>query len=182
MFNLKKLFVVILCTLSLSASAALHLEPYAGFGSYTTTADSVAGISSDDIEVDAETMTTVGGRIGYSMLLFSGGLDLSMDSIDGGTRTNTALFFGVDMPILLRAYAKYILNSELARDDLDDNDVDVSFDSGYAFGLGFTGLPFLSINFEIEKSKYVLDIPSLSEDVDNDWASYTLSVSLPLDL
>ena len=182
MFNLKKALALFITIVSMPAFSALHLEPYAGFGNYTTTIDAIQGANSDDYEFDSKSMTTVGGRIGYSMLLFSAGLDLSMDSLDSGTRTNTGLFVGADMPILVRAYAKYLLNSKIEDDDLDDDNIDVSFDSGYAIGVGFTGLPFLSINFEIEKSKYVYDIAAVNEEVDSDWASYTLSVSLPLDL
>ena len=157
--------------------AGLHLEPYIGTGMYSTTIDAA---SASSYEASSDSASTLGARVGASFLLLSAGIDYSMDTMSGGSRSNTAVFVGVDMPILIRGYAKYIINSEYKDDDIDDAGFDIAFDSGYALGLGFTGLPFISINLEVEKSKYVLEQSGFS-DIDNDWVSYMLTVSLPLD-
>jgi len=162
-------------SITTSAFADLLADPYVGYGRYATssslssTTESGAGI------------TTVGARVGYVFTLASAGLDIQMDSLDGGTRMNTAAFAGIDMPILLRAWGKYIVNSKFENDDLGNAGYDLSFQSGYAVGLGYTGFPLLSLNFEIENSSYKYEHATLT-DLYVDWVSYLFSVSFPLDL
>lgn len=157
---------------SLSARAGLLVDPYIGYGSYGTTADLA------DAEFSGKGFTALGSRLGYSFLLVSAGIDYEMDTFSDGKRTNMSAFVGVDLPILLRFWAEYTFNSDLQFDDLNSN-IDIAFKNGQSFGIGFTGLPFLSINLEIETAKYALE--ASGGDIDLDWASYLLSVSFPLD-
>ena len=53
--------------------------------------------------------------------------------------------------------------------------------SGTILGVGFTGLPFVSLNLEMANYKYdEAELSGLSGNVDADFKHYTLSVSLPL--
>ena len=73
--KLKLAIAALAATLSMSSFAGFMIEPYAGFGTYATTLDAAAF---EDAEASGETYTSVGARAGYSLLLFSGGLDLEM--------------------------------------------------------------------------------------------------------
>ena len=174
---MKSLILSLLLTLSVSftAHAGLLVEPYIGMGTYATTSDLA------DADDDGNSMSVVGGRLGYSFLLVSAGLDYQMANIEDGKRNNMSAFVGVDLPILLRFWAEYTFNSTVTNDDLDDSGFDIAFKSGTSLGIGFTGLPFVSLNLEIENMKYTLEHDSV-DDIDLDWAGYVFSVSLPLDL
>ncbi len=152
--------------------AGILVDPYIGYGSYTTTYDTA---SLDD---DVESYSMIGSRLGYSFLLLSAGIDYEMDNFSDGKRTNTSVFVGVDLPILLRFWGEYIFNSNL---EIDDATYDIAFKNGYSLGVGFTGLPLVSLNLEVEKSSYKFEDVPLLGDFDTDWASYIFSVSFPLD-
>ncbi len=176
--SMLRLAILMSClAFSSNSFSGLLIEPYIGTGMYSTSIDAATASS---YEASTDSVSTIGGRLGASFILLSAGIDYSMDTMSGGSRSNTAVFVGVDMPILIRGYAKYIINSDYKDDDIKDAGFDIAFDSGYAIGLGFTGLPLISINLEMESSKYKLEYPGAS-DIDNDWVSYMLTVSLPLD-
>lgn len=157
------------------AHAGLLLDPYVGFGSGTIKLTSDASSLESD---DSESMSTVGARVGLSVPLFSAGIDYEMMTISDLSLTNTALFVGVNLP-LIRAWAEYIVSSKY--DDSDDNNSDeVDFQSGYGLGIGFTGLPFVSINLDIKALTYQREV--LGVDVDYAIGTTVLSISLPLDL
>ncbi len=176
--KLKLAIAALAATLSMSSFAGFMIEPYAGFGTYATTLDAAAF---EDAEASGETYTSVGARAGYSLLLFSGGLDLEMMATGDGNINNTAFWVGVDLPVLLRFYGKYIFSSSFDYDNDDASSVDLEFDSGYAVGVGFTGLPFVVINLEVSALNYTFENPlNTSQDVDFGVAATALTVSLPL--
>lgn len=168
--KLKLMAAAILACLSTSSFAGLMLEPYLGTGQYATSFDSSL---LTDSEADGESYTTVGGRVGYSFLLVSAGLDYELMSLDDASVTNTGFFVGVDLPILFRFYGKYIFNS-----NFDDDDIDLDFENGTVVGVGFTGLPFVVINLEVSSLNYTFDLSG--NDVDAAVAATALTVSLPL--
>ena len=57
--------------------------------------------------------------------------------------------------------------------------MDFTFKDGYGLGIGFTGLPFVSLNLEIEALNY--DAESSGVETDYSVASTILSVSMPFD-
>lgn len=176
--KLKSLLLLsILSLFSFTATAGIHVEPYIGYTNFTTTFE-----ASKDLKVSAKGLTTVGGRLGYSLLLFSAGVDYQLDKSSDHNRKNISAFVGVDFPILVRGYLKYVISSDYDNDDLPSGAGDITFKNGYAVGLGFTGLPFVSVNVEVEKSSYTAEDLPIVGDTDFDWASVMLSVSLPLDL
>ncbi|MBT4790371.1 MAG: hypothetical protein HON90_02270 [Halobacteriovoraceae bacterium] len=176
--KLKVLFTVVVLSLTSNSFAGLLVDPYIGIGQTKDTLD-LAGASEE-----SGSSTVIGSRLGYSFILLSAGIDYSMvkSSSDGDDidSTNMSVFVGVDMPILVRAWAEYFVSSDF---DVDNANVNgVSFKDGYGVGLGFTGLPFVSINLELDLLNYEVDLVGASKDYDYAVASTLLSVSLPLDL
>lgn len=169
----KLLLPLIVLTISLNTHAGFLIDPYIGAGNFTGVLDLDAGSDPDDIE---ESLTAVGSRLGYSFLLLSAGLDYQMLTIDGENQTNMSAFVGVDLPILLRFWGEYFFSSEA--DDVEDTEID--FVDGYGLGVGFTGLPFVSLNLEAQFLNYEGDISNV--DFDYQTVAYIFSVSLPLDL
>ena len=157
--------------------AGLVVEPYLGAGSVAQKF-TVSGL--DLADPDTETSSVVGARLGYSFLLLSAGIDYEMQTVDDVNMTNMAAFVGVDFPILVRAWAKYYVSSSFDVDGASD----FEFKDGYAVGVGFTGLPFVSLNLELQNLNYsyTKTEATVDYDVDHSLAATVLSVSLPLDL
>lgn len=172
-----KLLVGLMCLgLGSQAFAGLLIDPYVGIGQAKTTFD----IGSNDTD-ESGSSQSIGSRLGYSFILLSAGVDFEMAKSDSDgddvTLTNTSLFVGVDLPILLRFWGEYFINSSF---DLDGSDADFEFKDGYGLGVGFTGLPFVSINLEVSALNYDIELGPAEGDFT---VGHTLlSVSLPLDL
>lgn len=84
------------------------------------------------------------------------------------TRTTIYAVAGVDLPILLRGWVGYGFSDELKFDSGTEKGTSTKI------GVGFTGLPFVSLNLEYVTEK----IDSNNLDLKNN--AYVLSVSLPL--
>lgn len=166
------------------ASAAFLIEPYLGYKAIT---DGERGTT--EYETNG---VTYGGRLGLQQLGFMGGIDFSASSFDLETTTTTTteesdastsdfgLFVGYNAPILVRAWATYFLSSTL---DLKDADNTEYQGSGYALGLGYTGFPFLSVNFEYRQKSYDEQESSSGDSSlspEADFSEVLLSVSVPL--
>lgn len=181
MKKLAVVFALIFGTASVS-HAGILLEPYLGMemGKYTT-----------DLSGDGKTeFTNLGVRVAYTLpVLVWVGLDVNMGMSgkikpDSGSasdmkRTSMGAVVGVDLPILLRGWAGVGFSNELKI----DNSVNTKIKGTYTkFGVGFTGLPFLSLNLE-----YIIDSfkdttsDVASGDADFKHSSYMFSVSLPLE-
>lgn len=175
MRNLSLLLVLGSFLIVNTANAGFLIDPYLGTGQTKSVFDAVGGATSQDDDEDNTTVT--GARLGYSFLLLSAGIDYQMASVDGSNFTNTSVFVGVDLPILLRGWAEYFVGSTTDDSDFSDS---FKFKDGYGIGLGFTGLPFVSINLEIQNLNYEWD-GSTATGYDLATATTVLSVSLPLD-
>lgn len=173
---MKQKLMIVLCSvfMSVNAFSGLLIDPYVGVGRATSTI-SASGFSVTD--PDPESTTSVGARLGYSFLLLSAGIDYEMVTAGDDKLTNLSAFVGVDMPILIRAWAEYFVSSKF---DVDGG-VDRDFKDGYGIGLGFTGLPFVSLNLEVQNLNYEYDLTSAVK-ADQAVTATTFSVSLPLDL
>lgn len=94
---------------------------------------------------------------------------------EGSKRTSLYAVAGVDLPILLRGWVGYGFSNELKGDESDK-----LTGTSMKVGVGFTGLPFVSLNLEYLKETFnEVGGLSLPEDITND--AYVLSVSLPLE-
>ncbi len=163
---------ILFLVLSFNAAASFLIDPYIGTGLVKTSYES--GFSDDD-----DTLTSAGARVGYQFLLVSAGIDYSKGKAGDYEFTNTSLFAGVDLPILLRAWVEYFVSSDLSSNSSKFNSVDFEFKKGNSIGFGFTGLPFVSLNLEVQNIDYEADATT---DIDFDSAAYIFSVSLPLNL
>ena len=136
-----------------SASAGILIEPQIGY-ILSSKFDGTATLSGPG----AGTLTAnykssgpeYGGRLGYQAMGLMGGLtyghsSFSSNSIGQSTGTlttnNMGAFVGYNAPILLRAWLAYNFSakSSLPSTELEGNSKEI--------GIGFTGLPFLSVNF-----------------------------------
>tara|TARA_R110002072_G_scaffold64203_2_gene159195 strand:- start:35204 stop:35884 length:681 start_codon:yes stop_codon:yes gene_type:complete len=199
--------LLLLLLLPQMALAEFHVEPYLGYAfesSSQQTSTTKYEWSSSYIEF--------GGRAGYEMLglslgvdynLTPGGRDFEQDAPATTTQDksewkghNFGLFVGYELPIMLRVYATYYLSSKLKVDSDKDGDAtndvgDEYSGNGFNLGVGFTGLPFVSINLEYRHNSYdeLKDVASgvttkypnlgVQERKNN---AVLLSVSLPLHL
>jgi hypothetical protein len=175
MRNLSLLTVLGLFLCVNTAKAGFLIEPYIGAGQFKSTID----LANQDEE--AASLSATGARLGFGFLgTLYAGIDYSMQSTEVAEETasftNTAAFIGVDFPILVRGWAKYFMSSTADIDTIDD----VELKDGYAIGLGFTGLPFVSLNLELQNINYTYEV--LGVDVDITTAATIFSISLPLDI
>lgn len=173
--NKLMLSAVLLICFAFSAKASLLVDPYIGFGTQKSTLDA----ASSNFEEDTQTAKFLGSRLGVSYLLFSAGVDYQLLTDDEVDQKNISLFFGVDLPILLRGWVEYFVDSSFEHNAIGEAD----FKDGYSIGVGFTGLPFVSLNLEAQTLNYDMSLnssPGQSSEVTS--AAYILSVSLPLDL
>ncbi len=175
---MKKLLVIVALSLGFTSvsHANLLLEPYLGYEMGKTT--------SSGTESKTE-LVNLGGRIGWAspiMLWLALDVNLGMNGKvkpDGSadqdaTRNSYYAVAGLDFPILVRGWVGYGFTNELK---LDNGKYE---GTGMKLGVGFTGLPFVSLNLEYLTDSYdKFDGASLSTKTE--LSSYMLSVSLPLE-
>lgn len=174
--KLRVLLATMVMCLSIQSFAGLLVDPYIGFGQSKVTSDTAT-------DGDSDSFTSFGSRLGYSFILLSAGVDYQIiksesdgDDVDV---TNMSIFVGVDLPILLRAWAEYQISSDF---DVDGSNVDYEFKDGYSVGVGFTGLPLVSLNVEVGVTNYEFDTNTALGTLDFATATTMFSVSFPLDL
>lgn len=172
---MKKIVAVLALVLGFTgvAKADLLVEPYLGYE---------FGKVKEDAKGDL-TGTQMGLRLGYKSPLMlwaaldgtfgvSGEFKPDVGPNSDAKRTTISAVVGLDLPILLRAWVGYGISNEMKMDS------GTSKGHNYKVGVGFTGLPFVSLNFEYLNEKFD-DIPGLPNgEIKND--AYVVSVSLPL--
>lgn len=165
----------------MQAKAGVLIEPFVGYA------------LNGSLDVDSSTYdedytgTSLGARLGYQMLGLFGGLDYRMNSFtaddDEVTESVYGLVVGYDFPILLRVWGEYVLGGSGEVDFDAGSSIDLNEPSGTVLGVGFTGLPFVSLNFEMANYSYAEYESSGSTTKENvNFTHYLLSVSLPLNL
>lgn len=160
--------------MSSSAFASLYLEPYLGYES---------GKLEDSTGSDDFTATPIMGlKLGYGMLGFAGGVDYSFGTLKVDTTPSSetdvkdlGVFVGFTFPIMLKVSATYVLDAK------GEANGTTSSGSGMKLGVGWTGLPFVAINFDMINYNYdEVEVGGATAAIDIDRKSYLLSVSLPL--
>ncbi|MCB0407340.1 MAG: hypothetical protein KDD34_03990 [Bdellovibrionales bacterium] len=175
MKTLKNQFLLILLALGLtpSAFAGVHVEPFLG---YAVSGEAKQGSSKDDYNGGP----IIGGRLGYGMLGFFVAAEYEMGTLTQKSTPevdvdvkNLGVSLGFEFPILLRIYGTYFFN---AKGDASSNEYK---GSGTKLGVGYTGLPFVAINFEMNNFSYdEVNGATLSPELETTY--YTINVSLPL--
>jgi hypothetical protein len=170
-----KKFILAIVAMSVftTAQASFLIEPYLGMH---FNSELEAGSSDSDASGIG-----MGARVGWQNLGLQLGVNYKMTSFEFDDFNSDAdynhmgLFVGYEFPVLIRVWAEYIISSEL---DFD-NGGKYEDASGTTLGFGYTGLPFIALNFEITNVSYEeFNGNSLSGDFD--LSTYMLSVSLPL--
>lgn len=179
---MKKFLVALTMMLGFSgvAHASIMFEPYLGY--------ETGKFSDPDGKGDG---VNIGARLAYHTPIFlwlgldgnvgiSGNFKPDSSSIANSDMKRNSLYgvVGVDFPILLRAWAGYAF--------MDDQKLDSPHNSTlknktYKVGVGFTGLPFISLNVEYIKAKVdKVDGGTLTGADDIQSENVMFSVSLPL--
>jgi hypothetical protein len=164
------------------STAGILFDPYIGKvdTEITTKIEAFPSLNSEDT---VNSNSVYGARLGYSFSMLSLGIDYQV--LSGEDRydkdfsiNNTSLFLGVELPLWIRFWGEYFLSSETSGDTSETVD-DLKMVNGYGFGVGFTGLPFVSINLEIENVNYEYVISGL--DVEYSQKNTILTLSIPLE-
>tara|TARA_B100000927_G_C16413511_1_gene448264 strand:+ start:51 stop:596 length:546 start_codon:yes stop_codon:yes gene_type:complete len=163
------------------ANASLLVDPYIGYAINQQEQDTQFGT-----QEFTQTGTMMGARVGWQTLGLMLGAEvgyapsltqeLTLAKLGGAEGTENdfsgtylGAFVGYDFPILLRAWATYFFDVTYSPES--GNDITAS---GTSFGVGFSGLPFVSLNAEYRLLSYDQDLDDSQE--------LFFSVSLPLTL
>jgi len=174
MLKNKIISALFLTSLSFSSFAGFLVDPYIGFkfGSKDQTVKNL-GAANGTYE-DKDSGYAIGSRLGYSFLGLMGGLDFNVGSItdkadsspagitvsgeDDYSTKQVGLFLGYELPILFRFWGTYYFTNEWeakSSNTVTGTDKgDTYSGSGFGLGVGFTGLPIVSINLEYKKSTF----------------------------
>ena len=154
----KKLLIAFMFLFSVTANAGLVIEPLVGYGLSGTFTDKNVTPNTEKEFSGVE----FGGRLGYSFLGAMAGVHYSMgtktfDSSGTGSEvdydiSNLGVFVGYQAPILIKAWATYYLDHK-AEATINNSAYETS-GSAIAFGAGYTGLPFVSLNVEYRMVTY----------------------------
>lgn len=176
-----QLFILILAFFVIRpAEAGFLIEPVVGF--------SFSKFEPKDTKEYKTNGINYGGRIGYQNMGFQLGLDYLAGSeyVDSShfkksyNHTEWAAFAGFEFPVLFRVYAGYIFAAD--GDTKHKTTGKVKFDdgSGVKLGVGYTGLPFVDINFEYRSGTYDKTKTGGLNVGKTDFSGFMLGLSLPL--
>lgn len=185
--NLKALALVVGLAFGVSgtASASLLLEPHLGYN--------ISGSGDQGSTERDYNGSQYGLRVGYQNLGLMVGLDYTksnatMKSTTAGStskedisRNEWGLFAGYNLPILFRAWAAYYFSNNMK---FKVSGTEYKGDTK-ELGVGFTGLPFLSLNLmyrmvNYDESESGSTTSKLNPDMDAN--EIVLGVSVPLTL
>lgn len=167
---MKKLLAILMICLSTNAMSGILIDPFIGYSTGEASGDSKADFSG----------TEIGARAAYSFLGLYAGVDYRIRSytLDGADNiednSRVALVAGYEFPILLRAFATYGIVSGMKA---SSNELEINNDM--TIGVGYTGLPFLAVNFEMS-SFNVSKVDT--QNTDTDYNMYLFSLSFPISI
>ena len=195
------IFTVFLFLITSISHAGVLLEPYIGF--QVNNAEDSNATKTDYSWANV----ALGGKVGYQFLGFMAGgmyefapMNFDVDVTSGTSKYTIesqskgwGFFAGYEFPILLRAYGTYFLKKEIRHKQANSAAGIVSGDefcgTGMGFGVGYTGLPFISINAEYrmytydeQKSGTTGIDTALTGTNEIDGNEIFINVSLPFDL
>ena len=189
-----------------NAKAKVHVEPY--FGQILNFSDALQTESSVNYARDLDGLL-YGARVGYGLLGFSAGVDLGYSQFDAEVNKPLSqvsswklsgqsllssvkasyfgLFINYDLPLLFKVWGTYFPSVRYefgSGDPLEDNK-DLWKGTGFSLGIGYTGLPFLSLNYEIRSFNFDEEFDhsaQLTQELTLEHTSveHFLGVSLPI--
>ncbi len=190
-----------------SEASSFYVAPYLGYrlGGYDLSTSSgnfeSVGIGDYDFSVDG---IEIGARVGLSQMGFALGaafnygslgedLDRSpvpLGGVNGKYKTSMlGLFLAYEFPVFIRTFATYypMVKWDIDRQNLLFSSVDKLSGNAFSLGVGFTGLPLISIDLEYRVSRFSkLKVGSNSVSLPNssrskiDASEFILAVSVPL--
>jgi len=191
---MKKLVLVFALVLtgafSQQSKASFLIDPYIGYKLAWDTGTIEAGGISGELDFTRNGVM-YGARAGYQFLGFMAGLEYGMGSginyelaagkiggIDIPSSDSKydasylGIFVGYELPIMLRAWATYFFDANWEAEDGDKTELTV-----ISLGVGFTGLPFVSLNAEYRMNSFDSDSDGYETN-----GELFFSASLPLNL
>jgi len=202
----KILFIIVFVTLSRTAYSSVWIEPYVGvniLGDFEFTRDGNGGLLQDGVHDYNYSGITYGAKLGISYMLIAAGFqyelgtrDAEISSIPSGWTEedeeynveNMGAFLNFSGIPFFNIFASYFFSSELEDKNLTKLDLK---GSGFALGMGFTGLPIIQLNVEYRIMEYDeignLDFPIMTKLPISGFSTYEaksimLGVSAPFDL
>ncbi len=136
---------------AVTANASLLIEPHLGYNIYGNADYQSASIKYNGAQY--------GARLGGQYLGLMGGFDYTHSSFtykttgaadSDKTRNQFGVFVGYNLPVFVRAWFGYYFSDKLTT---TSNSSWIK-GNGTELGLGFTGIPFLSINLQYRMSTY----------------------------
>jgi hypothetical protein len=193
---LKNSILAVAIFTSVSANAKLLLEPHLGFN--------VHGAGAKGTDAVTYNGSQYGARVGFQSLGFMGGLDYTHSTYTNTTkpisgtsesddkkRDEFGVFAGYKFPILLRAWVGYNFLAKETQTALSASSGKRvgDYNKGHSteLGVGFTGLPFVSINLSYKMLSYNTGYDSASNKTQALNPKYepkeiVLGISIPLNL
>ena len=183
---MKKFFVSVatvftLVSFSAPANAGFLIEPFVDFaisGDYDLSGSSSADLSTTMFGARLG-MTTLGLMYGVEYATGSLTVEFSNGDADGSS-TDMGVFVGYEFPVMVRVWLSYYVQSSF---EFDGTNADTANGTGTKFGVGYTGLPYLSINFQMLNRSYDEAEDGAGGpdyDIDIDHTAYLLGISIPL--
>ncbi|MBT5093728.1 MAG: hypothetical protein HOM21_05775 [Halobacteriovoraceae bacterium] len=204
-------FIVLLLFLSVTAEAGLLVDPYVGY-SLNGSGDSKFNFDSSatgnwetdysalgyglrlgwknplglmiGAEYSAQAAHEVEGKLAANQTFTFNGNSITSYKFDA-KKTHMGIFAGFALP-MFRLWGTYFLKSEMEVDKISGDEIlqkgNTFEGSGYSLALGYTGLPFVGINFEFRNFKWDPERPASGHNYTAEFeaSEYFLSVSLPL--
>lgn len=167
------------------AQASFLIEPHLGYN-ISGSGESGSGAALTKYSYSG---VQIGARAGYQVLGFMAGLDFTRSSYTfeskGITSTvnndvdknEVGIFVGYNLPILLRAWATYYFSNTAKYSGISKE----TSGNTTELGVGFTGLPFLSINLMLRLVSFD-PYTAVPTSPAQDLTEIVLGVSLPLTL
>ena len=197
----KKLVMLSVFLFSFSVKAGFLLDPYLGYsvGENNQTLSNV-GVLNGDYKYSNNGIR-YGSRVGIEYLGIMGGIDYGMGTTKRKLETappfvtaaeheykikQIGAFIGYNLPFLLRAWGTYYFSYDW---EVDGGAGEKLSGSAFALGVGFTGLPLVSINLEYksftfdesrDESTGVITKYPTSQRSEIEGSEVMLSVSIPL--
>ncbi len=185
---MKKILVLFsLLTFSSASYSGVLLEPYYGtiFNGELEDNDCTNGDCTEGIKGSA-----MGARVAYKMLGLFAGVDYRTSTYeleDSGDLKNggrMALLVGYEMPILLRFWMSYGLSNDYTlKSKTSGNELEYEVKSDITLGVGYSVIPFLSLNLEIASTKFEKannKTWNTKSSIDVDTRALIFSVSSPI--